>query len=140
MGSETEKLWKSEDYWAIWFAVALFLGIICGVISFVPKVSGWTTNPFDAFPDGLGPSIAILGAGLGVLMTIGVRIMQGDWKKFFLGYLAVFALAVLSYTIAGQAGVKSVDIDVIVGDIAGHDRAQIEMDIGQAFDQAADMV
>ena len=107
MGSEIEKLWKSEDYWAIWFASALFLAIIVGVIFFVPKVGGWSTNPLDAFSGGVALSVAILGLGLALLLTIGVRIMTGDWKRFFGGYVAVFLLAVLSYTLAGQTGVKS---------------------------------
>ena len=33
MGKELEKLWKSEDYWAIWFAVILVLGIFFGGIT-----------------------------------------------------------------------------------------------------------
>jgi len=107
MGKETEKLWKSEDYWAIWFALALFGGIICGAISMVPKAAKWTTSPFDAFPGDLSFSIAILGVGLGALMTVGVRVMQGDWKKFFNGFLVIFLLAIVSYTIAGQTAVKA---------------------------------
>jgi uncharacterized integral membrane protein (TIGR00698 family) len=107
MGNETEKLWKSEDYWAIWFALALFIGIVCGAIWTVPKVGGWTANPFDAFPGNLALSIALLGIGLGALMAVGLKFMEGDWKKFFGGYLVVFLLAVLSYTIAGQTAIKA---------------------------------
>jgi uncharacterized integral membrane protein (TIGR00698 family) len=107
MGKETEKLWKSEDYWAIWFALALFFGIIVGAISSVPKVGKWTTNPLEAFPGDLGISIAILGLSLGLLMSIGMGAMQGDWKGFAKGYLIIFLLAVVSYTIAGQTSVKA---------------------------------
>ncbi len=107
MGKEIEKLWKSEDYWAIWFAAVLFVGIIIGAVSMVPKVGKWVANPADAFAGDTGLWIAALGIGLGVLMTVGLAVMRENWKKFFVGFLAVFMLAVISYTIAGQTTVKA---------------------------------
>jgi len=107
MGKEVEKLWKAEDYWAIWFAVVLVLGIFFGGITRVPKVASWVSNPFDAFPGLLLPQIAFLGLGLGVLLAVGMAIMTGRWRPFFLGYLVVFALAALSYVLAQQTGVKA---------------------------------
>ena len=107
MSSEIEKLWRSEDYWSIWFAVVLFVSIIAGAITLVPKVHKWVSNPIAAFPGELAGWIAVLGVGLGVLLTIGVAVMRDDWKKFFRGYLVVFVLAVLAYTVAGQSSVKA---------------------------------
>ena len=106
MGREVEKLWKSEDYWAIWFAVILFLGIILGGITMVPKVGTWVSNPADAYTDAAG-WIPVLGLGFGILMTIGVAFMKENFKKFFAGYLVVFCLAVLAYGVAGQTTVKA---------------------------------
>lgn len=106
MSNEVEKLWKSEDYWSIWYAVVLFVGIIAGAINLVPKVQRWVSNPIAAFPGELAGWIAALGVGLGVLLTIGVAVMREDWKKFFFGYLVVFVMAVLAYTVAGQSSVK----------------------------------
>jgi len=107
MSKEIEKLWRSEDYWSIWFAASLFVGIIAGAITRVPKVDKWVSNPIAAFPGDLAGWIAVLGVGLGVLLTIGVAVMRGDWKEFFLGYLVVFVLAVLAYTVANQSSVKA---------------------------------
>ena len=107
MSNEVEKLWKSEDYWSIWYAVVLFVGIIAGAINLVPKVQRWVSNPIAAFPGELVGWIAVLGVGLGVLLTIGVAVMREDWKKFFFGYLVVFVMAVLAYTVAGQSSVKA---------------------------------
>ncbi len=107
MSKEIEKLWKSEDYWAIWFATAIFGGIITGLITMVPKVKKWATNPFEAFPGDVGLWIAVLGIGIGILLTIGIMIMKEDWKKFLGGYLVVFALAIISYVAAGQTTVKA---------------------------------
>ncbi len=107
MSNEVKKLWKSEDYWSIWYAVVLFVGIIAGAINLVPKVQRWVSNPIAAFPGELAGWIAVLGVGLGVLLTIGVAVMREDWKKFFFGYLVVFIMAVLAYTVAGQSSVKA---------------------------------
>lgn len=107
MSNEIEKLWKSEDYWAIWFGGVLFLAIILGIVTSIPKVGRWVTNPTDAFPAGTGLEIVLLGIGLGLLLTIGLAVMGEDWKKFFLGYLAVFLLAVVSYVAAGQTSVRA---------------------------------
>ncbi|HUV12764.1 MAG TPA: putative sulfate exporter family transporter [Acidobacteriota bacterium] len=107
MGKEIEKLWKSEDYWAIWFAGALFIGIIIGAVSTVPKVGKWVANPADAFAGDTGLWIAVLGIGLGVLMTVGLAVMRENWSKFFVGFLAVFVLAVIAYAVAGQTTVKA---------------------------------
>lgn len=107
MSKEVEKLWKSEDYWSIWYAVVLFVGIIAGAINLVPKVQRWVSNPIAAFPGELAGWIVVLGVSLGVLLTIGVAVMREDWKKFFFGYLVVFVMAVLAYTVAGQSSVKA---------------------------------
>lgn len=107
MSKEIEKLWKSEDYWAIWFATAIFAGIISGLITMVPKVKKWATNPVEALPGDLGLWIVVLGIGIGILLTIGVIFMEEDWKKFLGGYLVVYALAVISYLAAGQTTVKA---------------------------------
>ena len=107
MSKEIEKLWKSEDYWAIWFAAALFGGIILGVISMVPKVGRWVANPADAFAGDTGLWVVVLGLGLGAMMTVGLAVMQEDWKQFFAGFLAVFVLSVVAYTVAGQTTVKA---------------------------------
>lgn len=107
MSKTFEELRKSEDYWSIWFAVVLFVGIIAGVITTVPKLHSWVSNPGAAFPGGLAGWIAVLGVGLGVLLTVGVAVMQQDWKRFFCGFVVVFALAVLAYTLAGQSSIKA---------------------------------
>ena len=107
MSKEIEKLWKDEDYWAIWFATAIFAGIGTGLITMVPKIKKWVANPVEAFPGDLGLWVVVLGIGIGVLLTIGVMIMQEDWKKFFGGYLVVFTLAVISYVVAGQTSIKA---------------------------------
>jgi len=107
MSKEIEKLWKSEDYWSIWFAAALFIGIASGLITMVPKIKKWTHNPFEAFPGDLIVWIILMGIGIGILLTIGIILMKEDWKKFLGGYAVVYLLAIVSYFVAGQTTVKA---------------------------------
>jgi uncharacterized integral membrane protein (TIGR00698 family) len=106
MSKEVENLWKSEDYWAIWFSVLLFGGIFAGLISQVAKIGKWVGNPLTAL-SGQYLGLALLCVGLGVLFTGGVAIMKGDWKGFLGGYLVVFVVSALAFVIAGQKSLKA---------------------------------
>ncbi len=107
MAEEIKKLWRSEDYWAIWFALILFLAILVGGVTTVPTVGRWIANPLQAFPDLRIVWIGVLGLGLGVMLTVGVAAMGEDWKRFVGGYLVVFVLAVVSYFLANQVTIKA---------------------------------
>lgn len=107
MGKEVEKLWKSEDYWAIWFALILVSAIFFGGIEQVPKVGRWVQTPFEAFPGPLLPHVLLLGAGLALMLGAGVQVMTGKAREFVLGFSFVFVLAVVSYVFAQQTGVKA---------------------------------
>lgn len=106
MSKEVETLWRSEDYWAIWFSVLLFGGILAGLVSQVPKIGKWVGNPLAAL-SGQYLAVVVLGAGLGVLFTLGVAIMQADWRRFVAGYLVVFLVSVIAFVISGQTSVKA---------------------------------
>jgi uncharacterized integral membrane protein (TIGR00698 family) len=101
MTKEVENLWKSEDYWAIWFSVILFASILAGAVVTIPKIGKWTTNPLTAF-SGQPLGIAALCLGLAVLFTVGVAIMKADWKRFLGGYLIVFLVSILAFVVSAQ--------------------------------------
>jgi len=101
MSKEVENLWKSEDYWAIWFSVVLFGVILGGAVVSVPKVGKWVANPVPSL-SGQYVGIALLCLGLGVLFTVGIAIMKADWKRFLGGYLVIFLISILALVVAGQ--------------------------------------
>jgi uncharacterized integral membrane protein (TIGR00698 family) len=101
MRKEVENLWKSEDYWAIWFSVVLFGVILGGAVVSVPKVGKWVANPVLAL-SGQYAGIALLCLGLGVLFAVGVAIMKADWKRFLGGYVVIFLLSIVALVVAGQ--------------------------------------
>lgn len=106
MSKEVENLWRSEDYWAIWFSVLIFGGILAGPIAKIPKLGKWVANPLESL-SGQYLGLVVLGLGLGALFTLGVAVMKADWKRFLGGYAIVFLVSVLSFVIAGQTSVKA---------------------------------
>ena len=40
---------KSEDWWAVWVGLFLFIVGYTGIISNVPKPTNWDVNPFSSF-------------------------------------------------------------------------------------------
>jgi uncharacterized integral membrane protein (TIGR00698 family) len=111
MSSELEKVWKSEDYWAIWFSVAILAGAVTGLVHGVPKLRSWVSNPLEAVDATMLAPLVLLAVGLGALLTLGVRIMGEPWRRFLAGYLVIFAFAVVSFLAAGQKSVNAVGLE-----------------------------
>ncbi|HSL18488.1 MAG TPA: putative sulfate exporter family transporter [Methylomirabilota bacterium] len=111
MSSELEKVWKSEDYWAIWFSVIILAGAVTGLVHGVPKLRSWVSNPLEAVDAAMLAPLVLLAVGLGALLTLGVRIMGEPWRRFLAGYLVIFGFAVASFVAAGQESVNAVGLE-----------------------------
>ncbi|HSO23752.1 MAG TPA: putative sulfate exporter family transporter [Chondromyces sp.] len=109
--SELEKMWRTEDYWAIWFSVVILAGAITGLIHDVPRLGTWVSDPLTALSADMAVPLAALALALGLLLTTGVRVMGEDWRPFFAGYLAIFLLSILSFVASGQQSVKAVGLE-----------------------------
>lgn len=105
--SETSRhpLLALEDWWAIWLATLLITLVVVQLVSDVPAVGRWTGSLLDAFGDGLG--LITLGLVLTLLTTIAVQVMGGIARHHAVGFLGVFALAVVAYTCAQQTVVRA---------------------------------
>lgn len=105
--SETSRhpLLALEDWWAIWLATLLLTLVVVQVVSDVPAVGRWTGSLLDAFGDGLG--LIALGLVLTLLTTTAVQVMGGIARRHAIGFLGVFALAVVAYTCAQQTNIRA---------------------------------
>lgn len=101
------ELYKTEDWWAVWFAGLLILSVLTGLVSEVPTIGKWTANPLSAVPGDLVLPLILLAAGLGALTALGMFVMRAEWKKYLVGYAAIFLLACLSCLLARQAAMKA---------------------------------
>ncbi len=101
---------KKEDWWAIWFGLIMICAAVFGIVTRVPNIGGWTTNPLDMFPSGsLFPTL-LLFLGLGVMTAIGIRAMGEKALRYFGGFTVVFIIAILAYLFANQAQIKTLGI------------------------------
>jgi uncharacterized integral membrane protein (TIGR00698 family) len=106
MGEELRKLWRSEDYWSIWFAAIAFLVVALGLVVEVPRLQRWVTDPVAAVT-GRVAALALLGVALAAVSTVGVAVMRERWKPYLGGFAVVYLLAIVSYLVAAQVTVRA---------------------------------
>ncbi len=108
-------LWKEEDWWAVWIGFAIIIAALMQWVPAVPKIGKWTDDPMTAFQvikDGVVLSeiwipLIILMLALATLTSIAIAIMKSEkLGKYFLGFIAIFILATVSYWIANQMNIK----------------------------------
>ena len=96
----------SEDWWAVWMAGLMLAATVGGLIAFVPGVGRWSTLPFEAFA-GREWGLLALGLGLASLTAAAVQVISGDGARQARAFVPLFALAVIAYVCANQAGVRA---------------------------------
>ncbi|MBW2528220.1 MAG: putative sulfate exporter family transporter [Deltaproteobacteria bacterium] len=102
-----ESLYRAEDWWAIWFAFLLLLGVIVGLITTVPKIGKWSSNPLSAFSAELALHLGALAVGLLLMTAVGVAFMRLDYRRYAGGFLVIVVLACLAYLAAHQTTMKA---------------------------------
>ncbi len=96
-----------EDWWAIWLGGLLIAAALTGAVTAVPGVGRWSGSPLDGFGAGRLAGLIGLGLGLSLLTATAVSIMGNSAKRHLRGFLAVFGLSVLAYSIAQQTGIRA---------------------------------
>jgi len=96
-----------EDWWAIWFAAILTIAVYAGIITHVPKIGKWETNPLNAIPLEVIFPVLIMLVGIGLMTTVGMILMKENWKKYIPGFTVIFLIGIISYIFAHQTTVKA---------------------------------
>ncbi|MFC1525869.1 YeiH family protein [Candidatus Latescibacterota bacterium] len=102
---QISQLWKTEDWWAVWLAFALFAFASC--IPRVPKPGTWVANPAEGLPLDLVGPLLLLMVGLGALVLISLMAMKAEPWRFLVAFPVVFIVTVFSHLIAGQETIKA---------------------------------
>ena len=102
-------LLTSEDWWANWIGVLLISGASLGLMTSVARVGRWTTNPINAFDGGV-VALLMLGLGLALITALAAQAMGGSLIQHQAGFFVLFLLAVLSYLLANQAGIRAAGV------------------------------
>lgn len=114
-GNERPSVLQNEDWWACfigWFILLLAFG---GWLPSPPKIATWTSLS-AAFPKGastIGTTIVLL-ITMGVLTFIGGIFMKYDLKRFFPGFIVIFAITFISMVISKQAFIKKWGISYVL--------------------------
>ena len=102
-------LLTSEDWWAIWLGGLLIAVMVFGLVTTVPGVGRWTADLGTAF-EGRVLGLAVLGLGLALITALAAQVMGGSFILHQAGFLALFLLAVLSYFLANQTGIRAAGV------------------------------
>ena len=96
-----------DDWWAVWLGGLLLTLVVAGLLTGVPRVGSWDHSPLDAFSNNRIWGLVALGMGLGAAMSLAVRVMDGAASGQAIGFVALFGLSVVAYTVAQQTGVRA---------------------------------
>ena len=102
-------LLTSEDWWAIWLGGLLIAIAVFELVTAVPGVGRWTADPRAAF-EGRVLALALLGLGLALITALAARVMGESFILHQAGFFALFLLAVLSYFLANQTGIRAAGV------------------------------
>ena len=99
----------SEDWWAIWLGGLLIALAVFEVVTVVPGVGRWTADVGTAFEGRMLP-LALLGLGLALMTALAALAMGRSLILHQAGFFALFLLAVLSYVLANQTGIRAAGV------------------------------
>jgi uncharacterized integral membrane protein (TIGR00698 family) len=90
------------------------------------KPSDWDNDPRDAFvrkskskdatpkSTGIIGSLVVTGIVLLIVFSIGVFVMGDSTFRFAIAFVAVFAMALIAYTLAGQSVIKNYNLEYVL--------------------------
>jgi len=132
MGDELKKLWRTEDYWAVWLGLGL---VVLALLVFFSggTIKGWALTPgtWSGLAD-LGSDLA-RGAGgylavfllFGSVFTLSMAIMGRKVAQFVPGFAILFAGSLAVFYLSGWSVVAGIDLGapflaLILGLIVGN--------------------
>lgn len=107
-------LWKKEDWWAVWLGFFIIVIATLGFLTWIPKISIWTSNINDAIKLYDVPYFVLLYAFLLILISIVILFIEKQYHlKHFLGFLVLFLLGLLSFIIAKHSVINTYGLEYV---------------------------
>jgi len=112
------KLWKTEDWWSVWFGLGI---VIMALITFWSgaTIKGWAVTPakwtelsaaFDNLAKNAGGYLAIF-AMFGGVFAISMGIMGAKLKQFIPGFITLFVGSLLIFILSGWKVMEDLNIE-----------------------------
>jgi len=95
-------LYRREDWWAVWLGFFILALASTRIITWLPKISGWTANPDIAVKAGDIPYFILLGLCLLALTSISALAMKEKIREYWAGFPLIFFLAFLGLFLSNQ--------------------------------------
>jgi uncharacterized membrane protein YadS len=114
MHSEVQKLWKTEDYWAVWLGLGIVL-LALAVYTTGGTIAGWAVKPGSwSTIDGLVsdftkhlPDYLIIFATFGTVFTISMAVMGRNVRQFVPGFVILFLGSTAIFYLSSNTFVKA---------------------------------
>ncbi len=111
-------LYRREDWWAVWLGFGIIAAATVGLVSRVPRVGRWSSNPLAALPGETLGGLAVLLMALGLYTAVAVASTGGRARTYLLGFPVVFGLATLAYLVGSQETVRHLGLSPVLWALA----------------------
>lgn len=102
--------WNSEEWWSCWIGL-IFFGCIASAVKHnipSPEFIPWDKNPFSTFATAGNYGLLVICVAMGLLLWLAMAATNApNWRKFPLGYSAVFIIALISKMLASNGNDES---------------------------------
>lgn len=105
---------KTEDWWACWLGISLFVIGLSGIITTVPKPSLWDMNPFDSFSvDGFVSYLLLMVIAV-ILFSIGIKLIQGKLSSFIPAFFLFSIIGLAAQIISKQHFISTYGLEYVL--------------------------
>ncbi len=132
MATGIQKLWKTEDFWAVWLGLGI---VLLALLAFASgsSIKGWAVTPGSwSTISELGADLAANWTGIlavfllfGVVFTVSIGVMGRKVSEFIPGFVVLFAGSLAVFYLAGWSVMKKADLGapllaLVIGLIIGN--------------------
>lgn len=107
-------LYRNEDWWAVWLGFIILGLATTRIITWIPKVAGWTTDISVSVKVAEIPYFILLGFCLLLLTSVAIKAMKGNIKRYWVGFPMVFFFALVSFLIAKQRDINYLGLEYVL--------------------------
>lgn len=100
--------WNSEEWWSSWIGL-IFFGCITSAVKHdipSPEFLPWENNPFHTFGATGNYGLIVIFFAMGLMLWLSMAAIKApNWRKFPMGYLCVFTIALISKMLASNGNI-----------------------------------
>ncbi|KAG1058161.1 hypothetical protein G6F43_000048 [Rhizopus delemar] len=105
--------WNSEEWWSCWIGL-IFFGCITSAVKHnipSPHFLSWEKNPFSTFAAPENYGLIVISVMMGTLLWLSMAFTNvNNWKRFPIGYTAIFFIALISKVLANNVTLHKASI------------------------------